>query len=42
MIIIKVYLGLFISRKWIFNMLSQDDLLGLENIENRWLMTNFK
>ena len=30
--IIMVYLGLFISRNGIFNILTQDDLLDLENI----------
>ena len=30
--IIKVYLWLFISRNGIFNILTQDDLLDLENI----------
>ena len=40
--IINVYLGLFISRKCILNILSQDDVLGLENIENSQLMTNFE
>ena len=40
--IIKVYLGLFLSRNSIFNILTQDDLLGLENIENRQFMTNFE
>ena len=35
--IINAYLGLFISRNCILN--SQDDLLGLENIETHQFMT---
>ena len=31
--IIKVYLALFLNRNGIFNILTQDDLLGLENIQ---------
>ena len=42
MIIIHLYLGLLISRNDIFNILSQDNHLGLKNIENRQFKIKFR